>query len=734
MEQKTATVKSDNKSYFEEIAKKFEAIGIFSPVELLLRPPAKYKDYRYPERGIKFCTDPNKKYLLKLKLTRAPGIKKTSTKRDMAILSVSDGITSASCITFDGVWALKKKKEGAIIHVVAKVGTGIRGIELQEVEMIDDFDAGKIVAQYKGKEKVINGNQIKRAVMEAIFEKMDDTCAEILRKTLSSESELLQISGGRFNKLSDLIMAIHYPKSSDEVDRAAESVRLIVSYQALKQSQSTTLKTTSKKSIIKYDIDTIKEVIKHLPFSLTNDQKRCVWEISKDLESPFPMDRLISGDVGCGKTMAYAIPAICAFMAGAKVCVLSPNGILAKQIYDEISAFPPAKTQLIVQGYAKNEDNDHYSGEIIIGTTAILTWMKRQSPDFSFDLVIIDEQQKLGVKQKERLTQNECNLIEATATAIPRTAASVVYGNKKVSFIEECPYKKDIVSKIFGAEQKREAYNELVNVIEGGASIAALYPVRKKDHSLYQLKYNSDTQDSCVDILVSTIDEHGGTIVSKDTLANEITYIFKIKNRDIKKIEKAMIAATGQMPSLTEQEDAEEIEKCRRSVEEAYKYWEKIYPGYVGMIHGGLSEEEKGETIRKAKAGELKVIVTSTVVEIGLTIPGLRAVIVLEADRYGASTLHQIRGRVARNGGSGLFIMMASKIKSEMSEKALDRLNILVRHSKGSNIAEEDMRQRGFGDLSMQTGKQSGYINGVFSGIKMTPQDLDNLLDGLRDA
>lgn len=731
MEQQKGTAKSDNKSYFEQIAKKLEAIGILSPVELLLRPPAKYKDYRFPERGINSCTDPNKKYLLKLKLTRSPGIKKTSNKRDMAVLSVSDGVNNASCLTFDGVWALKSKKEGAIIHVVAKVGKGVRGIELQEVEMVNDSDAGKIVAQYKGKEKVVNGNQIKRAVTEAIFDKMEETCAEILSKTLSSESELMQISGNRFNKLSDLIMAIHYPKSSDDISKASESVRLIVSYQALKQSQATTIKTTSTKSIIKYDVDTIKSVLQHLSFTLTNDQKRCIWEISKDLESPFPMDRLISGDVGCGKTMAYAIPAICAFLSGAKVCILSPNGILAKQIYDEISAFPPAKTQLIVQGYAKNEDNDNYTGEIIIGTTAILTWMKRQSSDFSFDLVIIDEQQKLGVKQKQKLTQNQCNLIEATATAIPRTAASVVYGNKKVSFIEECPYKKDISSKIFGTEQKREAYNELVKVIDSGASIAALYPVRKKDYSLYQIKSNEI--GDCVEILIATIDEHGGTIVSKDTQDGDEIYVFKIKNREIKKIQKAMAEKTNQLPLLLEIDDVEEIEKCRRSVEEACKYWEKLYPGYVGMIHGGLSEEEKAETISKAKAGLLKVIVTSTVVEIGLTIPGLRAVIVLEADRYGASTLHQIRGRVARNGGNGLFIMMASKATDQMSEKAIDRLNILVKHNKGSDISSEDMRQRGFGDLSMQTGKQSGYINGVFSGIKMTPQDLDNLLDNLRD-
>lgn len=722
----------DFEGFSEKEITKLNTIGIMNTNDLLFYIPTKYKDYRFPEKGIRFCTDPSEKYLLKLQLTKKPQVSKTSKNRDMAKINVFDGSEYASGIIFAGAWMMKSHKEGDIIYVMAKVDRNGVYIEIKDIELISSTDAGKIIPFYKEKEKVISSSDIRGFIAKSMIESADEAARRLIESIGESENTILEKAGQGFKSIRQIIVALHRPKTSEQVERSAKAVRMITAYHALKLSTSASDESKSdSKSIIRYNIDLVKEVASTIPFNLTKDQKKTIIEISKDLNSPIPMDRLVSGDVGCGKTLTYAVPVVCAHLSGAKVGIISPNSLLAIQIADEIrKTFPRASVRLMISGESKNKEAVN-ENDIIVGTTAIVSWVKRNGGHHKFDFLVIDEQQKMGTSQKAILTSEHSNVLEATATAIPRTAAAVIYGNKKVSFIEECPYVKNIVTKVYGSDLKRAAFNELLDIVKSGNRIAALYPIRKKTNAIFEFQAENLNDKELYEIqeAINTV-ATSQPIVKLDQGITSIRYTAqRSQNGDISKQIRRDFKKND--PVFVEIDDPEELEKCKRSVEAAAHHWEKHFPGRVAMIHGGLTSDQKAEALDKAKNGLADVIVTSSVIEIGLTVPGLRGLIVLEAENYGASALHQLRGRCSRNGGDGLFIMMASKQLDEMEQKSLDRLNILVKHNKGSEIAEEDMRQRGFGDLSLNSSKQAGYVNGLFSGVKMTPQDVEELLGSI---
>lgn len=168
--------------------------------------------------------------------------------------------------------------------------------------------------------------------------------------------------------------------------------------------------------------------------------------------------------------------------------------------------------------------------------------------------------------------------------------------------------------------------------------------------------------------------------------------------------------------------------ECRKSVEEAYKKWKDMFPGRVAMLHGATKKAEKFEILDKIKAKDIDILITSSVIEIGLTIPSLSFVMVVGADRMGASTLHQIRGRLVRHGGEGNFYMFVDKPFDKISEKSMDRLLNIKNNLNGFDIAEQDMMQRGAGDIGRLGNKQSGLTKGLCPGSKTSPQEIDDFL------
>jgi ATP-dependent DNA helicase RecG len=234
------------------------------------------------------------------------------------------------------------------------------------------------------------------------------------------------------------------------------------------------------------------------------------------------------------------------------------------------------------------------------------------------------------------------NLIEATATCIPRTAALVTHGGMSVSILRTCPVVKKIHTKIVYEKEKTKLFNHVTDTLKAGYQIAFIYP----------------------------------RVDSKDP---------------------------------------------RLSVEQAFELWNNMFPGLVVKLHGKMTENEKNHVIEGMKSGQYQLLISSTVIEIGLTLEKLKAVVVIDASRYGVSTLHQIRGRVARHGGAGGFYMY---MPLAVKDNTIERLTLLEKHADGFALAEHDMEQRGFGDLGEDSEDQKGLAITLFKGIKIRPSDL----------
>jgi len=728
---------------FMDKMKEFE---INSIDQLLLYLPTKYLDFRKPASNIMSCLDKNERSYLKLKLVSNPEINELTSPAQIK-LRFTDGITVANAIVFGGAYIWKEYKEGSYLHITCKVELYNGRPQIKSPEIVSIREQNRIVPVYKGKEKTLSSQKISENIAVALRE-FSDASAKYISDSLGvSESKIVSNAARGFTCLSDVFKSIHRPRNMDDINQATKAVRQINAYQALLLTLNAQKKAPNLDSCISYDVDMIKRMLKNLPFGLTRDQKRAVWDITKDLNSEIPMDRLLSGDVGCGKTMSYAIPAACAHLSGKNVVIMMPNLLLASQVAKEIKeSFPDVAVELIIGG-GKRKSEPVIGNPIIVGTSAILWWMKDINYTHSVDLLIIDEQQKLGSDQKKEIVRPHTNILEATATAIPRTSALVKYGTKTVSYIEECPVKKTIVTKITGSDEKPDVYQDLINIVKKGYQIAVLYPIRKKEFSHYKIAFSPSHNKSseindfllekgATNIICSNKDTEENELESKETsvvpfdlFAPETSVLqFKANGPSIKRIKELFSDKTYNNIEIIEIPDPEEEEVCKRNVENAAKHWEKIYPGRVVMIHGGLSTKEKLLAIEKAKTKDCSVIITSSVIEIGLTMPDLRGLLVVDADKYGASTLHQFRGRLARKGGEGVFYMGVNCKTLDLNEKSLNRLNLLVKYSKGFQIAEDDMRQRGFGDLSVNGVKQAGFVNGIFPGLKMTPQDIEMLL------
>ncbi len=713
-----------------------KALGAQSIEHILCYLPCKYLDYRQIAPSISSCLNSDQRHYFKLKLLKRPGIERPGKGPARVKLSFSDGQSEVGAMVFGAAHLWAPKKAGDYVHISASLGQFNGWPQLQGVELVPIIEQGRIVARYRGKEKLVSSAEIAQNMPIILREYAEKAAVSLMSKMAMAESSILAQTGSSFSSFKELFYAIHLPQTPEQADNAHDTVRMINALYAYNATRNSDHFLVNEDSIIQYQVRDIKLQLDKLPFDLTGDQRRVIWEITKDLGAPKPMNRLVSGDVGCGKTLTYALPAVCAREAGARVGIIMPNTLLACQVADEIEqSFTGVRVQRMLGGGSKAPLEP--ANPIIVGTTAILWWLEKQKGRYQFDFLIIDEQQKLGLKQKEALIAEHTNVLEATATAIPRTAASILFGNMGVSLIEQCPVEKSIKTLIAGTDQRRGVFEALKGAISEGGQIAVLYPIRKHETGKYLITIGAlkNTECDLAREIEQVADATGAQIEWGQTQDRAVSFTLRCRRNLQRKFIKAVDSiSTLEIRSCEELEDPQEMERCKRSVESAARHWESIYPDRVVMIHGGLDERQKLQAIDRAKAGLCDVIVTSSVIEIGLTMPNLRAMLVVEANNYGASTLHQFRGRLARKGGDGTFIMSVDCPLDELSQDSRARLQLLVDHTRGSVIAEEDMRQRGFGDLGKKADKQKGFTEGLFIGVKITPDDIEELSSRLKPA
>jgi ATP-dependent DNA helicase RecG len=425
-------------------------------------------------------------------------------------------------------------------------------------------------------------------------------------------------------KLTDLktaINQIHFPQSQIEIDGARKRLAFdeffLMQLQALKRRQEWQKKPLTKKfSINNATMQQCNHFISSLPFDLTGAQKRAVDEILKDLEKDVPMNRLLEGDVGSGKTVVATAAIYATYLNGYQSALMAPTEVLAEQHYREISKMlePFGVGIALITGSKKYVVATHASPSVLVGTHALL--FKRAKFD-KLGLVVIDEQHRFGVEQRAKLLKKGGvpHLLTMTATPIPRSMALTIYGDLDLSVLDEMPPgRKEVITWVVPNHKRQAAYNWIRKQIIGTDGVAAR-PRRAQ----------------------------------------------------------AFIICP-----LIEESEAETMQSVKAATAEFERLSKEVFPDLrLALLHGRIKSKEKNEILTDFKNGQYDILVSTQVVEVGIDVPTATLMIIEGADRFGLASLHQLRGRVGRSDRQS-YCLLFTESRSRRAYnrlKAMEELN-----------------------------------------------------------
>lgn len=439
---------------------------------------------------------------------------------------------------------------------------------------------------------------------------------------------------------SDAVLGMHFPKTSQDIKDARERLAFEELFQLLLASQLNRQENAKLTGWhIPFDQSVVAGFVKQLPFDLTGAQRRAAWEIIQDFERQTPMNRLLQGDVGSGKTVVAGLAARQAAHAGFQTALMAPTEILASQHAETLSKLlePFGVTVGLLTGSVKGTARrtlyeQIYSGsvDVIVGTHALI----QETVKFhKLGFVVIDEQHRFGVAQRQELlkkSEHMPHLLAMTATPIPRSLALTVYGELDVSILNELPKgRKPIATKIWSPNSRAQLYEKVDQEITAGRQAY---------------------------VICSLID---------DNPDNEI----KSVQAEYKKLQNSVF-------------------KHRR----------------IGLLHGKLKSDEKDAVMTQFSKGEIDILVSTTVVEVGVDVPNSTVMLIENADRFGLSQLHQLRGRVGRSSHQSYCYLIMSD-----SSKPTARLREVEKSNDGFYLAEVDLKLRGPGEIYGRS--QHGALN-----------------------
>ncbi len=454
--------------------------------------------------------------------------------------------------------------------------------------------------------------------------------------------KLVGLSRDKFNSIPDFLPSVkpgtrkkalffaHFPDSLESAKKARdylayeELFELILAARLNRQENE-----KLQAEPVPFRLEKVKEFLGKLPFTLTGAQKKAAWDIFQDMEKEVPMNRLLQGDVGSGKTMVAALAGLMAVLAGEQVALLAPTAILATQHYENLrKILEPFKiTVALLTGATKTKKNikeNIKNGKInfVIGTHALLT---DDTEFLRLGLVIIDEQHRFGVEQRQKLVlkspENKApHLLAMTATPIPRSLQLTVFGDLDVSVLNELPKgRKPIKTEILREiDVKAKLYPKILETIQGGNQV---YWVCK-----------------AID------DDPRGETISVKKRAEKLKALF---------------------PKLK-----------------------------IEFLHGRMKPAEKDEIMRRFSEGEIDILVSTTVIEVGVDVPNASVMIIENAESYGLAQIHQLRGRVGR-GTAESFCYLLTSGDLRPSRRLLE----LEKSSDGFYLAEVDLKMRGPGEI-----------------------------------
>lgn len=483
---------------------------------------------------------------------------------------------------------------------------------------------------------------------------------EILPKQLLDQQGLLS--------LAEAIELIHRPKTAKDWAAARQSLKFHEAETLQVQLESQRRNYQTQESQPRLEGDLVARFDESLPFALTSGQLEVAAAISKDLASGSPMHRLLQGEVGSGKTVLALRAALTVADTGGQVALLAPTEVLASQLFYSISkslgpelARDVGLSLLTGQQSAKDKKKtllDLASGKckLVVGTHALIT---EQVSFADLGLVIIDEQHRFGVTQREKLRQKAIlvpHVLTMTATPIPRTVAISVFGDLDVSTLTELPAgRQEISSHVVPLQNTSLVARIWQRVAEEVAKGRQAFVVCPRIDAA-----DSDSAELATDSYSPFVAEENEK--PKSAAATEI-FVSLVANKSLSGLR-------------------------------------------IGLLHGRLSPEEKAKAMAQFEAGEIDILVSTTVIEVGVNVPNASVMVVLDADRFGISQLHQLRGRVGRGEHAGLCLLVSG---AEPGSLAAQRLDAVASTNDGFKLSEIDLELRGEGDVlgAAQSGGRS---------------------------
>ena len=634
--------------------KKIKRLKIKTVNDLLFHFPHRYEDFSnlIPILKVKInetCTIQGR--ILEIKTSR-------TWKKKMFLTQaiIEDKTGAIKVIWFNQPYLTRTLKKEDNLFLSGKVA--LRGNEIylanpvyekiyQRTELIH---TGRLVPVYPETEGL--SSRWLRYILKSLLTYFGNKIPETLPEDIIKENKFLPI-----NKA---LWQIHFP-DSENLAKAAQKrfsfeelffIELFVLRERAKLAKE-------KATAFSFNLNLIKKFVASLPFKLTDAQRKSAWQILKDLERPRPMNRLLEGDVGSGKTVVAAMAALNITKAGYQVAFMAPTEILVKQHFQEIARLvqdfnlniglltgkqdqfrsKKLKNEIIEISRRKLlEKTLNGDLDILIGTHALI----QDKVKFGkLGLVILDEQHRFGVEQRAKLCKSSKenklipHLLSMTATPIPRTLALTVYGDLDLSLIDELPKgRKKIITKIIKPEERKKTYSFIKKEIKKGRQVFVICP---------RIEGNNDNEEN-------------------------------------------------------QQSEAKLSWAKVKAVEEEYeKLSKEIFPDLkVGMLHGKLAGKEKENIMKDFKNKKIDILVSTSVIEVGIDVPNATVMMIEGSERFGLAQLHQFRGRVGRASYQSYCLLFTDS----PSKKTRQRLKAIISCEDGFALAEKDLEIRGPGDFS----------------------------------
>ena len=629
--------------------KKLRRLGIKTVEDALFHFPHRYEDFSnlISIKNVKI----NEVCTIHGKILEIKNSKSWKKKMNITQAIVEDETGAIETIWFRQPYLTKVLKKGDNVFLSGRTVIGDNKIYLsnpayEKTSSKSDLShTGRLVPVYPETEGL--SSRWFRYILKPLLVYFKDKIQETLPEKIIRENNLLPI-----NKA---IWQIHFPDSKKLADAAKKRfsfeelffIELFVLRERARLSREKSVPFPIK-------LEIVQRFVKSLPFKLTDAQKKSAWRVLKDMEKDIPMNRLLEGDVGSGKTIVAIMSALNVVKSGWQVAFMAPTEILAKQHFREVSKLlsdfnlniglltgkqdqfrsKKLKNEVIEISQRKLlEKTAEGDIDILIGTHSLI----QDKVKFGkLGLVILDEQHRFGVRQRAKLVKTGKiipHLLSMTATPIPRTLALTVYGDLDISLIDEMPKgRKKVITKVINPSERKKTYNFIKKEVKKGRQAFVVCP---------RIEKNDDVK------------------INKSSA--KLTWV------NVKAVK-------------------EEYEKLSK----------EIFPDLkIGMLHGKMTVSEKEKIMKDFSANKINILVSTSVVEVGIDIPNATVMMIEGAERFGLAQLHQFRGRVGRSKYQSYCLLFTDSF----SKNTKQRLNALTTYSDGFSLAEKDLQIRGPGDF-----------------------------------